>query len=91
MSRMKRDIEFTSVRISEDDHQFLISRKRGSSEQLDAVLHRIIMEFANSEKGDLEFLYNEQVKITQNWMLKCHDLEVQLRARNMVLDEVIKE
>ena len=92
MSRMKRiETEFTQMRVQVPDHQYLLSQKHGFAEQLDAVLHRILESYRFSEAGDAEFMYQEQVKITQNWMKKCDELQHRLRARNQVLDQVLLE
>ena len=91
MPRISRNEKFIQMRVQKDDHEWLFTRKHGSADQLDVVLHRILGEFKDSEKGALEFLYYEQVKITQNWMNKYRELEAQLRARNMVLDQVLEE
>ena len=66
MPRKNRNLEFKMVRINQKDYDFLIRNKRHSKEQIDSVLSRLL----NTELAEAEFMYQEQIKITQSWMQK---------------------
>ena len=91
MPRMKRELEFTELRVQQEDHAWLVLQKRGSMEQLDVVLHRILMEYRNSELAELQELYQEQIKVTQRWMAKYYEASERLKSINKTLDGVVYE
>jgi len=91
MSRMKRDVDLIQMQVNSEDHDFLLSKKYGSAEQLDAVLHRILEEYKTSDLAAAIFMFEEQVKTTQSWMKRYRECKEKLDARNHTLDEVTSE
>jgi hypothetical protein len=91
MPRATRNVYFVQMRVQKADHEYLFDMKRGSAEQLDCVLHRILGDYRNKDVGQLQELYNGQIKSTQFWMHRAIEAESKLKARNMVLDQVMCE
>jgi hypothetical protein len=91
MSRTPRNLDFVQMRVQEADHTWLFKQKRGTAEQLDSVLHRVLCEFRESDSGINWELYKNQVETTKSWMRKYYELKDQLNSRNHVLDEVLEE
>lgn len=71
MARRKRNVKLTTVNIQVEDKELLETMKLISSEQLDAVIHRLILMKADT--ADLEYKLEEQIKATLAWMKRAQD------------------
>jgi len=75
MARRKRNVELTTINIQVNDKKILQVKKLHSSEQLDAVIHRLIL--MTNDEATAEWAYQEQVKITQRLIKELQELKSQ--------------
>ena len=73
------DPNLVRINIKRKDHDEMLKVK-GYSEPYYELIHRVWSAY-NAEKGDIEFMYNEQVKATQSWMKRALDAEKQLERQ----------
>lgn len=71
MARRKRNVKLTTINIQVEDKELLETMKLVSSEQLDAIIHRLILMKADT--ADLEYKLEEQVKTTLAWMKRAQE------------------
>jgi hypothetical protein len=81
--KLEFERELVNIAIRRKDH-IEMRRIMGHKEPYYSVIHRIWQTY-NTSTDDLEFLYTEQVKATQQWMKRALNAEKQLSHQTKLL------
>lgn len=78
------DPDLVRVNIKRKDHDEMLKIKR-YHEPYYSMIHRIWQTY-NTEKGEIEYMYNEQVRVTQSWMKRALEAEKQLGKQTRLVE-----
>ena len=90
MPRRKNGNKMIQVSILSSDHKIFLSRKAFGSQPIYEVINRMVTNYLNSDKGEMEETITKQSKIIGIYFDRIKDLESQLERQKKLTQTVFQ-